>query len=68
MALHFSAASPMLPRRVMDLVGLDREWLETEKAKEVLFNEHFNYDAVDKNLIDDAQMRLDMLKYLEATR
>lgn len=48
MSLHFHAADPTLPRRVMNALGLTKEWLDTDEAKEILFGEEVNYDAVDK--------------------
>ncbi|KAF2629769.1 hypothetical protein BU25DRAFT_273985 [Macroventuria anomochaeta] len=47
MALHFHAADKTLPRRVMDVLGLKKAWLETKEAKEVLFEEKCDYDAVE---------------------
>ena len=48
MSLHFHAADPTLPRRVMNALGLAKEWLDTNEAKEILFGEKVNYDAVGK--------------------
>ena len=50
MSLHFHAADPTLPRRVMNALGLTKEWLDTDEAKEILFGEEVNYDAVDNML------------------
>jgi hypothetical protein len=32
----------------MNALGLTKEWLDTDEAKEILFGEEVNYDAVDK--------------------
>ncbi len=34
-----------LPRRVMEKLGLGREWLDSEEAKKILFGEELNYDG-----------------------
>lgn len=47
MACHFPAADITLPRQVMDILGLGRDWLETKEAKEVLLGEKVNYNAVE---------------------
>ena len=48
MALRFRLADVTLPRRVMDILCLKKEWLEAEEAKEVLFGETCEYDAVER--------------------
>lgn len=45
MSLHFTMADPTLPRRVMDVLGLRKEWLDSDEAREVLLGEKVNYDA-----------------------
>lgn len=42
-ALHTGV--PGLPERVMGLLGLRKEWLDTEVAKEVLFGEEVDGDV-----------------------
>lgn len=54
MALHFTGPTVDLPRRVMDALGLEEDWLQSEAAKEVLFGQVFDYhvegDALEKNI------------------
>lgn len=39
--------APGLASRVMKCLGLEKEWLDTEEAKEILFGEKVDYDHVD---------------------
>jgi len=36
--------APGLARRVMNCLGLGKEWLDTEEANEILFGEKIDYD------------------------
>lgn len=61
MSLHFHAADPTLPRRVMNALGLAEEWLDTDEAKEILFGEIVNYDAVENKweVLAESRARLE---------
>ncbi|KAF2629768.1 hypothetical protein BU25DRAFT_456825 [Macroventuria anomochaeta] len=48
MAPQFTASTVTLPKKVMDILGLTKEWLETEEAQQVFLGHQYNYDAVDE--------------------
>lgn len=52
MALHFGASPTFLPRQVMDFLGLDKEWLQSEQAEQVLLSGHYDYDAGNQSVHD----------------
>jgi hypothetical protein len=45
----------------MNALGLAKEWLDTDEAKEILFGEKVNYDAVDNKweVLAESRARLD---------
>lgn len=48
MALHLVRVPPAtLPRRVMKFLGLGKDWLSSEEAKDVLFGQEIDFDATD---------------------